>query len=135
MTDRDVVERFVAIVGVGKVNPPRQIRPTDKPFHEWAVQNAPDVRAVIALLLPYLGQRRRAMALEVDAAAATIGPHKGQRTHCPKGHPYSGDNLVTEPIKRGDAEYVARRCKMCRNEQARNRKRVELGITPDRFRK
>ena len=34
-----------------------------------------------------------------------------QRTHCPKGHPYAGDNLVTEL----DRNYSRRRCRTCKN--------------------
>ncbi len=39
------------------------------------------------------------------------GKH-ARKTHCPKGHPYSGDNLYIGKQKRGGT--VARRCKECR---------------------
>lgn len=36
----------------------------------------------------------------------------GAKTHCPKGHPYSGDNLYMEPSG-------GRGCRACRRESAR----------------
>lgn len=36
------------------------------------------------------------------------------RTHCPKGHPYSGDNLRLVTTSRGG---VGRRCRTCDNER------------------
>ncbi len=41
---------------------------------------------------------------------------KSKKTHCPKGHPYSGDNLQIEIRKSGKP---MRRCKICRLETAR----------------
>lgn len=39
------------------------------------------------------------------------------KTHCPKGHPYSGSNLlITRPFQRGKQQKY-RRCKTCTNEQ------------------
>lgn len=35
------------------------------------------------------------------------------KTHCPKGHPYDGDNL------RVDAKRNYRKCRLCRNERSR----------------
>lgn len=130
MTDRDVVERFAAIVGVGSVHEPRHKRAHEKPVHDWYVQDAADVQAVIELLLPWLGERRRAKALEVAAVAVKIQPRNGERTHCPQGHPYEGDNLVIEIRPSG----VARRCKTCDNRRSRERQRRKLGITEDRYR-
>lgn len=129
MTDEDVVRRFAAIMGVGPVRAPRQQRPDWKPIFEWYVQDASDVVAVIERLLPWLGDRRRAKALEVAQVAASIGPRNAERTHCPNGHPYAGDNLL---IERPDG--TGRRCRTCRNEQSRQRARERLGITPDRWR-
>jgi len=133
MTDEDVVRRFVAIMGVGEVHGPRRYknRPDWKPLYEWYVLNAPEVLQVINLLLPWLGTRRSAKAVEVAKIAATIGPHHGLRTHCRRGHPYEGENLVQELRRDGG---TARRCKRCRQEQERNRARRRLGIPPERWR-
>lgn len=39
----------------------------------------------------------------------TAGDYLKARTHCPEGHPYSGDNLILE--RNG----TARRCRACKN--------------------
>lgn len=49
-------------------------------------------------------------------------------THCPQGHPYSGDNLVLGTRPNGD-KY--RRCRTCRNTQGRDlyhRQRQGVGV-------
>jgi len=131
MTDGDVVRRFAAVIGIGQARGPRQRRPNEQPMYEWSVQSAPDVLKVISLLSPWLGERRKAKSIEVAATAATIGPHHGLRTHCRRGHPYEGENLVLEPSRLGQ---IRRRCKRCRQEQERNRARRRLNIPPERWR-
>jgi hypothetical protein len=39
-----------------------------------------------------------------------VAAYHSAKTHCPRGHPYSGDNLILE--KRSDGG-IARRCKIC----------------------
>lgn len=137
MTDRDVVERFAAIVGVGNLSvhdPPAHRAKGWKPLYTWCVYEAEKVRVVIALLLPYMGERRRAKAEEVLRLGADIQSHNAKKTHCPAGHELSGDNLIEEPIQRAGRDYVARRCRTCRREQSRERARRRLVITPDRYR-
>ena len=137
MTDRDVVERFAAIVGVGNVSvhdTPAHRAKGWKPLYTWCVYEAEKVREVIALLLPYMGERRRAKAEEVLRLGADIRSHNSKKTHCPAGHELAGDNLIEEPIRRAGREYTARRCRTCRRFQERERKRRDLDITPDRYR-
>lgn len=43
----------------------------------------------------------------------------GQKTHCPQGHPYSGDNLYVKPTGQ-------RVCRTCKNEQQRARRSPAL---------
>lgn len=43
-----------------------------------------------------------------------IGDFNKAKTHCPRGHPYSGDNLIIE--KKSNGKFM-RRCKICRTEQ------------------
>jgi len=130
MTDRDAVDRFAAIVGVGSVHGPRIKKAGQKPIFEWYVQDATEVQQVIELLLPWLCARRSERAREVLAATAGIQPRNGERTHCPQGHPYEGENLRIEVRKTG----VARICRECSNRRARERARRRLGVTPDRYR-
>lgn len=142
MADRDVVERFAAIMGCGTVfvhDPAAHRAKGWKPLYTWAVYEAEGAREVIALLLPFMGERRRARALEVLEGGKHVRPHNQKKTHCPNGHALEGDNLILEPYTRANKagevrEFVARRCKVCRREKERERARKRLGITPDRYR-
>lgn len=51
--------------------------------------------------------------------------HYARRTHCAEGHPLSGDNLIesTETLKSG-SKIKRRRCRACKNRQARERNRT-----------
>lgn len=123
MTDRDVVERFAEIVGCGSVNVGKPGTGSIKPVYTWCVYEAEKVREVIALFLPFMGERRRAKALSVLDAGADVRSHNAKKTHCPQGHPLEGDNLIEEPIVRAGRQYTARRCRTCRRKQSRERMR------------
>ncbi len=124
MTDRDVVERFQDIVGCGGLYVGKPGTGSQKPMYNWYLYEASNVVKVIEAFLPWLGERRTAKALEVLGVAKQIKLHSGKQTHCPQGHPYSGDNLVLEPVIRGSRRYFARRCKICRTTQSRERARA-----------
>ena len=67
MTDKDVVEKFASIIGYGNVNPKKNHK---KPSHwkdqwEWSVGKQSEVRRILSLLLPYLGNRRAYKALNI----------------------------------------------------------------------
>jgi hypothetical protein len=133
MCDEDIVRRFATVVGFGTVRGPIESkRPNHNPTWEWYTQRRALVFELIALFAPYFGDRRSARARDLLA----LGDAKplNERTHCPKGHPYSGDNLVLEPIQRAGRSYYARRCKTCRQEQSRERARKRLGIDPENYR-
>jgi hypothetical protein len=127
MTDRDVVERFAAIMGCGNIYVHKPGTGSHKPCPTWCLYEAEKVCEVIELLLPWLGARRRARALEVLTIAKDIGLHKGLRTHCPQGHPYSGDNLVLDTYMRKGKTYQARKCLSCRRTRDRARYRARIG--------
>ena len=73
MTDADVVDRFERIVGFGH----RSVREGDhkndkrgyknewKPIYRWSARSFEHVQALIAMLWPYLGDRRKARAKEL----------------------------------------------------------------------
>lgn len=129
MTDRDVVERFAALMGVGRVRRrQRSNRPNEKPIFEWYVYEAAEVARIIEMLRPWFGERRSARAAEMLEVARDIGLHKGKRTHCPQGHPYAGDNLMVEKAT------GARRCRICRQKKERDRARKRLGVKPENYR-
>lgn len=123
MTDRDVVERFAQVVQCGAIHERLSREQHHKPMYEWYVYEAEKVRDLIALFLPFMGERRRAKALSVLDAGADVRSHNAKKTHCPQGHPLEGDNLIEEPIVRAGRQYTARRCRTCRRKQSRERMR------------
>ena len=67
MTDYDVMQDFVRLVGYGNLRGPIQ-RITHgkrrKDFWEWRVKKRKEVTRILKLLLPYLGNRRAERARE-----------------------------------------------------------------------
>lgn len=51
-----------------------------------------------------------------------VGQHLADKTHCPQGHPYSGDNLRTK-FRKGRTGPVNRLCLKCSRLQARDYQR------------
>jgi hypothetical protein len=122
MTDKDIVERFAAIIGCGAIHEGRPGTGGHKRVYTWCVYEAEKVREIIALLLPQMGERRRAQAMTVLEVGAGVRSHNEKKTHCPQGHPLEGDNLVTEPYRRAGKIFEARRCRTCRQRQAQDRR-------------
>jgi len=123
MTDRDIVERFAEIMGCGSVQqtPPRA--EGQKPLYRWSTYTAADIDALISLLLPWFGERRRTKALEVQAASRSMIPHNSEKTHCPRGHRLEGDNLKLEKVYNANGKtYIGRRCVTCHRDRAAERK-------------
>lgn len=134
MTDFDVVDRFAEIVGCGHLrvrHGAAHMARGDKPLREWYLYEAARVIEIAELLLPHLGARRAAKAREVMALAATVQVRNGDRTHCPRGHEYAGDNLVVETDKHGKTRRI---CRECRRTKDRERARRRLGTKPENFR-
>jgi hypothetical protein len=112
MTDRDVVERFAAIVGLGTLHRKEPRRSHWQHQYVWQTQSAQPVRDLIARFWPYLGERRRARARAVLAHARDNKGLEAARTHCPAGHPYDVANTcLTRSGKR--------ECRTCRNARKR----------------
>jgi len=68
MTDEDIVRRFHEIVGCGSVtrfNSPAHEKRGNKPVWVWTAGRTEDVARVAGMLWPWLGERRRAKAVEV----------------------------------------------------------------------
>jgi hypothetical protein len=96
MTDRDVVDRFHEIVGVGTRHEKHHTKPGQEHFqtqYGWYCAAIVDVRRVIALFLPYFGDRRRKRAMEVLDAYNTAPVRRKFKDRCPEGHMYDEDNL------------------------------------------
>ena len=65
-TDHDVLRRFHAVVGAGKVYGPYRDKRSDdyKPQLRWATNTLEDTQIVLRLLLRHLGERRSTKAIE-----------------------------------------------------------------------
>lgn len=55
------------------------------------------------------------------------GKYQTERTHCPKGHPYEGENLRLGRTKRGT---LRRNCRECQNAATRARYWRNKAVTP-----
>lgn len=71
MTDADIIARFHTIVGFGRVT--IKHRRPNTPEHykllsEWRAHSFEDAQQLIAMLWPWLGERRKARAKEILAA-------------------------------------------------------------------
>lgn len=60
MTDKDVLDTFCSVIGVGKVKGP--YKGSKKPRYTWEVQNFEECLKVSEMLLPYLHSRRQEAA-------------------------------------------------------------------------
>lgn len=114
MTDKDVIENVDRLVPS-----PRGILHYDfdhkKTIYGWQLSSRAEVRAFLIAVRPYLGERRRA---KVDNALTRLVANLGarpKRTHCPKGHPLSGENVYIARTTGG------RSCLACRRERDRTR--------------
>jgi hypothetical protein len=61
MSDKDLIDRFQAIVGVGTVWPDRRskLKPHYKDLWRWTACAEADVFKVVEMIWPWLGERRR----------------------------------------------------------------------------
>jgi hypothetical protein len=110
-TDRDVIERAVAILGNTRVYGPYGTGKSNK----TGEPNKPQWRATVCgrraaewmmTLYVFMGERRRARIRECLSAWKQKLPWFGHRTSCLRGHPLSGENLNVN--KKGQ-----RSCRAC----------------------
>jgi len=59
-TDKDVLERFVQVVGVGPMSARSKKQPQYKQQWVWTISGFERVQAIGAAFWPWLGERRRA---------------------------------------------------------------------------
>lgn len=76
MTDEDIVRRFGAVVGVGSISGPHadKRKASYKPTWRYIVHGT-RARAVLEMFFPWLGERRKAQAIQVfpDLASTNQG--------------------------------------------------------------
>lgn len=114
MTDRDVIDRVLELVGRGTIyrnKPKRGYRPQ---FH-WKVGHQDDVRFVLRGIRPWLGKRRG------DKADGAMERMKKLRKpgHCKRGHRMAGKNLYVGP----QGERQCRACVKVREQERTERRR------------
>src|SRR5689334_25276809 len=93
MTDKDVLERFSAILGMGKLYGP--IKPRIAHHKEqwlWKVGAAHETQAVLAAFWCFLGSRRKARAEEAIRFLADKKVYARYRDFCKLGHAYTAEN-------------------------------------------
>ena len=64
MTDKDVMERFVNVVGYGNLNGPFWRTNSTKPYWDWNVTKKTEVLRILKMFLPHFGIRRSEKAIE-----------------------------------------------------------------------
>ncbi len=96
MTDKDVIARIRNVVGLGTVYAPWKSQRADrKPSWLWNMYRKAEVAAVLPWMLPHLGERRRARALEAVQhmkrsslrVVAVCGTISGYAAHRRKSEP------------------------------------------------
>lgn len=117
MCDEDVIRRAYEMVGVGNLRR-AQVLPSGRLFFVWRISRAVDAIHFLRLILPFLGERRTARAIEMMSKwDATPLPPK-ESPNCKNGHPFSGENL------RMDGTW--RKCRTCDRERMQ---RVRSSVT------
>jgi len=66
MTDKDVMERFVDVVGHGKLYGPYCYKKSKniKPYWQWKIWKNSEVLRILKMFLPHFGKRRTERAIE-----------------------------------------------------------------------
>ena len=62
MTDKDVMQRFVNVIGYGNLLGP--YKGTNKPVWEWECGKKVEVVRILKMFLPHFGKRRAEKAIE-----------------------------------------------------------------------
>ncbi len=124
-TDRELLDKFQSIVGLGKVRGPYQEqRGNRQPVYRWSVGGHRAVQAVGAMMWEWLGTyKRQRWAEALTTWRAGVRPNaielKRAQTHCKWGHPLSGDNLRFNGRQR-----MCRTCDRRRSAESKARKRA-----------
>ena len=63
MTDKDVMQRFVNVIGYGNLHGPH-IWGTNKPIWQWECCKKVEVLRILKMFLPHFGKRRSEKAIE-----------------------------------------------------------------------
>lgn len=119
-TDKDVVEKFRRIVGCGNLGGPYWHSMSTRPQWAWTLNRPEEFIRLAEVLRPFLGERRLAR-LDECLAAYNEQPrkenHNRNKTKCPKGHSYSGQNILWDEGRR--------RCRECERQRSDRKNRAK----------
>lgn len=96
MTDKDVIERMHQITRVGTVGGPYDYR-GNKTTWTWRVHAMADVRLLLLIWYPLLGERRRSRALAALERLDTPPVRTILEACRSMGHPYTPENTYIWP--------------------------------------
>ena len=127
--------RLHALVQRGNVNGPYSQRGANEQVYRWRASRSDDVRTLLHLIDPWLGDVKRAQAisaLRVVDAQPTLprgrtdwGSHK---THCIHGHGYATARLRPYVSRGGVQRRDSKQCLVCVREWARARRPTQREI-------
>ena len=75
MTDEDVMQKFVDVVGAGKLYGPYSYsgdKAKYKQFWQWSIGKKPEVVRILKMFIPYFGKRRSEKAIEAINKIETL---------------------------------------------------------------
>lgn len=107
MTDKDVVDRFHTLFGVGSRAESKL--PSGKTAYWWMSTNQRQTAGLMMTLLPLMGVRRAAKIIDCIQKWKLKPLPKKMWTQCKNGHDLTGDNLKIVQ----DGKYMKRRCIEC----------------------
>lgn len=102
---REPLARLQAQFG-GRISYQQRNQPRHSPIYQWAIGHS-HAAALAMTLYPIMSPKRQGQIQTALAAWRETGIRRDHRTHCPQGHPYSGENLYIHNGKRN--------CKACRS--------------------
>lgn len=127
--------RFNRILGLGEVYGPYAQAGANKLVYRWRLQKVDEIRRVLHLLLPWLGDTKRAQALRAIAVVdgqpplprgrVEWGSHK---THCIHGHEYATARIRPYVCRGGTERRDSKQCLACTRDQARARRLAQTKI-------
>lgn len=104
--------RLQSAIGRGTIRTTTPANPNHRQQWILTVSGWRGAQAVIAMLWGFLSEPKREQARRVLLVGRSAPPRNARRTHCKRGHPMVGDNvlIVREPHGK---DGIGRRCRTC----------------------